>query len=201
MSNCKQNIHIISAVRKKFGKNGSQNRVFCLPFRHHSHQDEKKKMRDGEKNNCLTLVSPAIVVSMWNTKRPLLVKCVPLTQCVLSRLANVCSWTWYFLHYDIEETWITHIFLIIFDFPLKLALYSTKHRKNCECCPGHSLFKGHNVNVNIVVLNCQKCNQCLKCQVSGHKSLGLLFEDVFQMLLSLSFFFVGQVMSYYMSQG
>ena len=29
----------------------------------------------------------------------------------------------------------------------------------------------HNVNVNIVVLNCQKCNQCLKCQVSGHKSL------------------------------
>ena len=52
-----------------------------------------------------------------------------------------------------------------------------KHRKNCECCPHHSLFKSHNVNVNIVVLNCQKCNQCLKCQVSGHKSLGLLFED------------------------
>ena len=25
---------------------------------------------------------------------------------------------------------------------------------------------------NIVVLNCQKCNQCHKCQVSGHKSLG-----------------------------
>ena len=53
-----------------------------------------------------------------------------------------------------------------------------KHRKNCECCPRHSLFKGHNVIVNIVVLNCQKCNQCLKCQVSGHKSLGLLFEGV-----------------------
>ena len=50
--------------------------------------------------------------------------------------------------------------------------------RNCECCPRHSLFKGHNVNVNIVVLNCQKCNQCLKCQVSGHKSLGLLFEGV-----------------------
>ena len=49
-----------------------------------------------------------------------------------------------------------------------------KHRKNCECCPRHSLFKGHNVNVNIVVLNCQKCDQCLKCQVSSHKSLGLL---------------------------
>ena len=38
--------------------------------------------------------------------------------------------------------------------------------------PRHSFFKGHNVNVNIVVLNCQKC------QVSGLKSLGLLFEGV-----------------------
>ena len=53
-----------------------------------------------------------------------------------------------------------------------------KHRKNCERCHHHSLFKGHNVNVNIVVPNCQKCNQCLKCQVSGHKSRGLLFEGV-----------------------
>ena len=51
-----------------------------------------------------------------------------------------------------------------------------KHRKNCECCHHHSFFKGHNVIVNIVVLNCQKCNQCLKCQVSGHNSLRLLFE-------------------------
>ena len=34
----------------------------------------------------------------------------------------------------------------------------------------------HNVNVNIVVLNCQKCNKRLKCQVSGHKSLGSFFE-------------------------
>ena len=42
----------------------------------------------------------------------------------------------------------------------------------------HSLFKGHNVIVNIVVLNCQKCNQCLKCQVSGQNSLGSLFEGV-----------------------
>ena len=31
-----------------------------------------------------------------------------------------------------------------------------KHRKNCECCHHHSLIKGHNVNVDIVVLNCQK---------------------------------------------
>ena len=45
-----------------------------------------------------------------------------------------------------------------------------KHRKNCECCHHHSLFKGHNVIVHIVVLNCQKCNQCLKCHVSGHKN-------------------------------
>ena len=27
-------------------------------------------------------------------------------------------------------------------------------------------------------LNCHKCNQCLKCQVSGHKCLGLIFESV-----------------------
>ena len=62
-----------------------------------------------------------------------------------------------------------------------------KHRKNCECCPRHSLIRGHNVIVNIVVLNCQKCNQCLKCQVSYHKSLGLFFEGVLQLSLSLSF--------------
>ena len=37
--------------------------------------------------------------------------------------------------------------------------------------------------VEIYVLNCQKCNQCLK----GHKSLGLFFEVVFFLSLSLSF--------------
>ena len=33
---------------------------------------------------------------------------------------------------------------------------SYKHRKNCECCHHHSLFKGHNVIVHIVVddINC-----------------------------------------------
>ena len=103
----------------------------------------------GEKNNCLTLVSPAIVVSMWNTKRPLLVKCVPLTQCVLSRLANVCSWTWYFLHYDIEETWITHIFLIIFDFPLKLALYSTNNKRERKCFLVNLILLVHHFYIRI----------------------------------------------------
>ena len=47
--------------------------------------------------------------------------------------------------------------------------YLLKDRKNCECCH-KSAFKGHNVIVHIVVLNCQKCNQCPKCQVSGNKS-------------------------------
>ena len=51
-----------------------------------------------------------------------------------------------------------------------------KHRKNCECCHHHSLFKGHNVIVHIVVLNCQKCNQCLKCHVSGHKNFQKLWK-------------------------
>ena len=43
-----------------------------------------------------------------------------------------------------------------------------KHRKNCECCPCHSLFKGHKVIVYIIVLNCQQCKQFLefKCQVT-----------------------------------
>ena len=40
-------------------------------------------------------------------------------------------------------------------------VYLFKHRKNCECRHHHSVFKGHNVIVRIVVLNCQKCNQCL----------------------------------------
>ena len=39
-----------------------------------------------------------------------------------------------------------------------------------ECWSCHSLFKGHKVIVSIVVLNCQQCNQCLKCQVSGHSN-------------------------------
>ena len=50
-----------------------------------------------------------------------------------------------------------------------------KHRKNCKCCPLHSLFNGHIVSVNTVLLNCQKCNLCLKCPISGQKSLGYLF--------------------------
>ena len=41
----------------------------------------------------------------------------------------------------------------------KSFVHNTKHCKNWECCPRHSLFKGHNVIVNIVVLNCQKQNQ------------------------------------------
>ena len=45
-----------------------------------------------------------------------------------------------------------------------------KHCKNCKCCPRHPLYKGHNAILNIVVLNCQKCKQCLKCQVSGHRT-------------------------------
>ena len=50
------------------------------------------------------------------------------------------------------------------------AIESKKHRKNCECCHHHSVFKGHNVIVHILVLNCQKCNQRLKSQISGHKN-------------------------------
>ena len=59
-----------------------------------------------------------------------------------------------------------------------------KHRKNCECCHHHSVFKGHNVIVHSVVLNCQKCNQCLKCQVSGHKN----FQKIWKLSKNLKTF-------------
>ena len=37
-------------------------------------------------------------------------------------------------------------------------------------------------NIDIVVLKCQKCNECLNV----HKSLGLFFEAVLQMSLSFA---------------
>ena len=66
----------------------------------------------------------------------------------------------------------------------KLSTNLPKHRKNCECCHHHSVFKGHNVIVHIVVLNCQKCNQCLKCQVSGHKN----FQKIWKLSKNLKTF-------------
>ena len=60
----------------------------------------------------------------------------------------------------------------------KVILWKKSFLKKSYVRHRHSSFKGHNGIVNIVVLNCRKCNQCLKCQVSGHKSLGLLFEGV-----------------------
>ena len=49
----------------------------------------------------------------------------------------------------------------------------TKHRKNCECCPVSD-------NKDCQVLNCQNCNQCLKC----HNSLVL--SSPLSLLLTLS---------------
>ena len=63
-----------------------------------------------------------------------------------------------------------------------------KHPKNCECCHHHSVFKGHNVIVHIVVLNCQKCNQCLKCQVSGHNN----FQKIWQLSKNLKTFKISE---------
>ena len=60
----------------------------------------------------------------------------------------------------------------------KIYMINMKHRKNCECCPRHSLFKGHNVIVNIVVLNCQKCNQCLKCQLTSLLDCSLMVMKI-----------------------
>ena len=46
-----------------------------------------------------------------------------------------------------------------------------------------TLYSRVTVNVKTVVLNCQKCNQCIK----GHKFQGLFFEGALQLSLSLSF--------------
>ena len=45
-----------------------------------------------------------------------------------------------------------------------------------------TLYSRVTVNVESVVLNCQKYNQCLKC----HKSQGLFFEDFLHLSLSFS---------------
>ena len=57
---------------------------------------------------------------------------------------------------------------IYLDIPSFLSVLKCKHRKNCKCCHHHSVFKGHNVIIHIVVLNCQKCDQCfsVKSQVT-----------------------------------
>ena len=41
-----------------------------------------------------------------------------------------------------------------------------KHRKNCECCPVSQLIVRKQRLSWIQVLNCQNCNQCLKCHLS-----------------------------------
>ena len=46
-----------------------------------------------------------------------------------------------------------------------------------------TLYSMVTVNVEIVVLNCEKCNQCLE----GRKSLVMFFEGVLQLSWSLSF--------------
>ena len=49
-----------------------------------------------------------------------------------------------------------------------------------------TLYSRVTVNVEIVVLNCQKCNQGLKC----HKALRLFFEGVFAIVIVFVFFIV-----------
>ena len=53
----------------------------------------------------------------------------------------ISQFSYVYVHYT-HYQWVKH------------GLILPKHRKNCECCHHHSLFKGHNVNVKIVVPNC-----------------------------------------------
>ena len=73
--------------------------LFCLPFRHHSHQEERLKMRD-EKKPMVWLSSLFLpLLSMCNMKRPLLVKCVPLTQ-------YVCFQDWQMFARELDISYI-----------------------------------------------------------------------------------------------
>ena len=47
-----------------------------------------------------------------------------------------------------------------------------------------TLYSRVTVNADIVILNCQKCNQCLKCQVSGQESQEPLFVGVIVIVFS-----------------
>ena len=82
-------------------------------------------------------------------------------------------------------------------------LFEQKWWKNWQCFVKHclSLFKGHYVNVDNVVLNCLKCNHCLKSQVSRISSF-VVFCLCLCLCLYLClclcfchFLFVGQMMS------
>ena len=55
-----------------------------------------------------------------------------------------------------------------------LSINDTKNIARIANAVPVTLYSRVTMNVEIVVLNCQKCNQCLKC----HKSFGLVFEGV-----------------------
>ena len=66
-----------------------------------------------------------------------------------------------------EFYWTTwDLSVIIFVCYLTRRNCTIKHRKNCECCPVSQLIVIQQRLSWIQVLNCQNCNQCLKC----HKS-------------------------------
>ena len=94
---------------------------------------------------------------------------------------NICR---YFIYCSKSQRWPPKLLVDFKNKQLSCAIFGFKHRKNCECCHHHSLFKGLNVIVHIVVLNCQKCNQCLKCHVSGHK----IFQKIWKLLRNLKTF-------------
>ena len=57
-------------------------------------------------------------------------------------------------------------------FSVNVIRDALRESKNCECCHQHSLFKGHNVNVNIVVLNYEnEIRVLLSCQETAKKEI------------------------------
>ena len=78
----------------------------------------------------------------------------------------ISLWHRSLVHVSHVNTPVSLVFFMLFQGHPFLFQNTARIAKTVPC---HSLFKGHKVIANNVVLNCQQCNQCLKCQVSGHK--------------------------------
>ena len=123
--------------------------------------------------SCYLIYAQAVLKWFWKWEKIIAIYSKLPKKNLIFILYSFCflGWLWFSVSQDVKPEKIKCF--VAFKLDTRGNTFSEflcKHRKNCECCHHHSVFKGHNVIVHIVVLNCQKCNQCLKCQVSGHKN-------------------------------
>ena len=74
----------------------------------------------------------------------------------------------------VQHSQFLQCFVSLFGIEVKHLRSVSNHRKNCECCPVSLLIVRQQRLSWIQVLNCQNCNQYLKC----HRSLRLLLKGV-----------------------